>query len=523
VTMAKAILGPDGRPAFGADRVRIEKQNRFNPLRGFTPDVLTRQLEAYQRGDIAQLAWVMEWLEAHDDTIATVAPKAKAAVSRYGYDVALKDEITPEQKAMADDQAAKLQTFYQSIETGDALDLDEAGGMRLLAHQVMDGYGKGYAAHHIIWRRTSAGLTARLIQVPLWFFEARTGRLRFLSSPHVVEGVDLATMGGLNAWMVTKGRGVMLAGTVARTFKQIPLQDWLTYCDRHGMPMFLGKTGAEQNSAGWNQMASAVAGIGAEYGAVINTGDAIEVINLAASGETPYKDMIERMDRAQVMLWRGGDLGTMSRESGVGSNPQQEDADELDADNAAWVSETINRNLTSRVVAYYFGPDAPVLCELRMRTRTRDNLTQDLGVVTAAKEMGVRVSESWFLSKFNVVKADDGERALGDAVIPPAGSAATNAINSGENDKLLSDSLAKALGVRSAVLDPISEMIGKLEAQAKEEGIDDATWLQFVEDAAGEIPELFDPAQAGELAGDLEAAMGTSALIGVRDSLKKQS
>jgi phage gp29-like protein len=311
----------------------------------------------------------------------------------------------------------------------------------------------------------------------------------------------------------------MLAGVVARTFKQIPLQDWLTYCDRHGMPMFLGKTGAEKNSDGWNQMASAVGGMGAEYGAVINTGDAIEVINLAASGETPYKDMIERMDRAQVMLWRGGDLSTMSRENGTGSNPQQEDADELDADNAAWVSETINRNLTAKVISYYFGPDAPVLCELRMRTRTRDNLTQDLGVVKTAKEMGVRLSEAWFVSKFGVVLADDGERALGDSATPPT--AATAALNSGDQDKLLTTSLAKALGVRSEILDPISEMLDALEKQAEVGGIDGAAWLQFVAEAAESIPELFDADQAAALAADLETAMGTSVLIGVRDQIQE--
>lgn len=414
---APGILGPDGRPV-NAERVRIEKLSRFNPLRNFTPDVLVRQLEAYQTGQISQLAWVMEWMEHHDDIIATVAPKAKAAVSRYGYDIAIKDQVTAAQKPLAEKQRAQLETFFQSLETGHALDLDEAGGMRLLAHQIMDGYGKGYSAHHIIFKPSGNGLTAKLVQIPLWFFEAAQGRLRFLPSAYAYAGVDLETLGGRGAWMISKGRGVMLAGVVARTFKQIPLQDWLTYCDRHGMPMFLGKTAAQKGSDGWTQMASAVAGMGAEYGAVINSGDMIEVINLAANGQTPYKEMIERMDRAQVILWRGGDLSTMSRAHGTGSNPQTDDTDELDADNAAWVSETINRSLTARVVEYYHGKNAPVLCELKMRTRTRDNVTQDLAVVTAAKDLGVRISKSWFLSKFNVVEADVGEPALAENLGP---------------------------------------------------------------------------------------------------------
>jgi len=413
------ILGPNGSPV-STERVRLEKAARFNPLRGWTPDVLVSQLEAYSRGEISRLAWVMEWLEKHDDTIATVAPKAKAAVSRWGYDVLIKDEVAPEWKQAAQDQQGTLQEFYQSLETGDALELEEAGGMRLLVQQVMDGYGKGYAAHHIIWIPGPQRLRAQLVKVPTWFFEVTEGRMKFLPTYSAIRGVELDTLGGRDAWMLSKGRGVMLAGVLARMFKQIPLQDWLTYCDRHGMPAFLGKTSSAKGSAGWNDMATAVGSIGSEFGAVVNTGDVIDVVNLATQGEPPYVKLIDRMDRAQVMLWRGGDLNTLSRENGTGSNRQEEETDALDADNAAWVSETINRGLTKRVIAWAFG-NAPVLCELKLRTKTRLDLAQDLATVTAAKGMGVRISKSWFLNKFGVVEADPTEKALGESLDPPTG------------------------------------------------------------------------------------------------------
>ena len=458
MTPSPAILGPDGRPVH-AERVRLEKASRFNPLRGWTPDVLVRQLEAYARGEIAALAWVMEWLEKHDDIIATVAPKAKAAVSRWGYDVLPMDEITPEQKQQAQDQQGAVQQFYQSLQTSDAVELEEAGGTRLLVQQVMDAYGKGYAAHHIVWQPTRAGLRAELIKVPTWFFEVTTGRMQFLPSAYAQRGVDLATLGGRDAWLLSRGRGVMLAGVLARMFKQIPLQDWLTYCDRHGMPAFLGKTNAQKGSAGWTDMASAVASIGSEFGAVINQGDMIEVLNLTGQGEVPYVQLIDRMDRAQVMLWRGGDLSTMSRASGVGSNPQQEDADELDADNAAWVSETLNRGLTAKVIAWTFGPAAPVLCELRLRTKTRDNLPQELATVQAAKLLGVRISKSWFLNKFGVVEADADETALGESTAPaaiaPAPAAATTALNTAPAPAAL-QALRKAL---AADMQPLGEAL----------------------------------------------------------------
>lgn len=454
------ILGPDGRPV-SAERVKMEKQTRFNPLRGWTPDILVRQLEAYSRGEIAALAWVMEWLEKHDDIIATVAPKAKAAVSRHGYDILPKDEVTPEMKSQAQDQQGVLQEFYQNLRTSDAVELEEAGGMRLLVQQIMDAYGKGYAAHHIIWQPSRAALNAELVKVPTWFFEVTTGRMKFLPAYAAQRGVDLDTLGGRNAWMLSKGRGVMLAGVLARMFKQLPLQDWLTYCDRHGMPAFLGKTNAAKGTQGWQDMAAAVAGIGAEFGAVVNTGDVIDVMSLTGQGEVPYVKLIDRMDRAQVMLWRGGDLSTMSRENGTGSNPQQEDSDELDSDNAAWVSETINRNLTARVIAWKFGRTAPILCELKLRTKTRDNLVQDITVIEKAKAFGVRISPSWFTGKFGIVEADAEEMALGEVAGGTPSPAALNAKPSyydpeQEKPDLMMQAIRKAL---AADMQPLGDAL----------------------------------------------------------------
>jgi phage gp29-like protein len=497
------ILGPDGRPV-SAERVRMEKQTRFNPLRGWTPDVLVRQLEAYSRGEIAALAWVMEWLEKHDDVISTVAPKAKAAVSRWGYDVLPKNEIRPDQRGMAEDQQGFLQAFYQNLETGDAVELEERGGMRLLVQQVMDAYGKGYGAHHIIWRPGRGTLAAELVKVPAWFFEATEGRLKYLPASHAQRGVELETLGGRQAWMISKGRGVMLAGVLARMFKQIPLQDWLTYCDRHGMPAFIGKTAAAKGTQGWTDMTDAVGSIGSEFGAVVNQGDMIEVLSLTGQGEIPYVKLVDRMDRAQVMLWRGGDLSTISRENGTGSNPQQEDSDELDADNAAWVSETLNRNLTARALRWKFGPGAPALCELRLRTKTRDNLSAEIGIVEKSAAMGVRVSKSWFLGKFGVVEADADEDALSGpapaatAPVPPPAATAPSALNSATSFR------AWMAAVRSG---PAAGAVERLADAAGDAEVGEEEFLRLAAATLDAIRDL-DPVAAAEM----EQAMAAAAV-----------
>jgi len=307
--------------------------------------------------------------------------------------------------------------------------------------------------------------------------------------------VDLESLGGRSAWMTAKGRGVMLAGVLARMFKQLPLQDWLTYCDRHGMPAFIGKTSAAKGSKERQEMSSAVAAIGSEYGAVVNTGDVIDVLDLKGQGELPYEKLVDRMDRAQVMLWRGGDLSTISRSDGVGSNPQQEEADDLDADNAAWVSETINRHLSSRALAWKFGTAAPVLVELKLRTKSRDNLEKDLANVEAAKSMGVRVSRSWFVSKFGIVEATADEPALGETTPPPGN--VTGALNSVKSFREWVDAVRK----------PVTEdiFVGLARA-AQDSGMSDADFLQLAEQTISQLRDL-DPTAADELAARLEEAM----------------
>ena len=66
----------------------------------------------------------------------------------------------------------------------------------------------------------------------------------------------------------------------------------------------------------------------------------------------------------------------------------------------------------------------------------------------------------------------------------------------------------------------VANRIGRLAEAAQDGRMDDAAFLQAVEEAALSLPELFDPTQAEALGKDLEAAMGTAALQGARDALR---
>ena len=145
---ATILYGADGKPL-----IPTKAQGRGgNPTLHLTPAQLQLQLENFARGRISPLARTMEWIEEHDPMTASVAEKAKSAVTRHGYEVIKKQNVPDELSQLAEDQQQVVQNFYDNIEVHDAEDLDECGGLRLLLKQMMKAFGQRYAMHHLIWK-----------------------------------------------------------------------------------------------------------------------------------------------------------------------------------------------------------------------------------------------------------------------------------------------------------------------------------------------------------------------------------
>lgn len=490
------------------ERRDAEMRRRFNPLEHWTPPVLVRQLNAWSKGELKELAWLMDWVETYDDMISSVAPKAKAAVSRLDWEVSIKKDVRPEQQALADDQKTKLSEFYSNIDARDAIEPYERGGVRLLTHQVMDGFCKSKAVHHLEWRVEPEGLRVKTTFMPLWFFEQKTGELRYLPDQWSYEGEPLENYGD---FMISVGRGVMLGCLICKMYKMIPMQDWLTYCDRSGMAAFVGKTSAKKGSEGWNTMVDMVSRVGAEFNAVINTGDDLQALDLSAKGQPPYEKLVDRMDRAIARSFRGADLSTMSRGgASVGASVQQEETLDLDQDNADWVSETIDRNLSPRVLAYYFG-DAPKLVEFRLVTRPRDDEKFELQKVQQAQKMGVRVKKQWFVAKFNIEEAEEDDEALvsvgdgGDITLPNDRADVSEVVNA---------ALSKVAAVQATALAPVTDIIDSITqrgaAASDDELRDQARAL------LDRLPEVFGGQTVEAMATTLREVMEAAAFSSVK-------
>lgn len=370
---------PKTEPTLSAEGVRLSILQRFNPIRGLTPQSLSLQLDNFNLGYLAYCALTWDAIERRDDVLKGVASKRKKDVARLEREV-----LTIEESPEAAAHAEALTDFYDHLECVNALDESERGGFPLLVRQMMDAVGKKYAVHEVVWKPGDEGqpLTAELRFTPLWFFENRTGRLQFITTLGQATGEPLEPGG----WMITTGDGLMEPCSVAYMYKHLPLRDWLAYSDKFGTPGILGRTNAAQGSDAGLAMRSAVSSFGQNWSGVLYGDDGqienpISLITPETATTLPFPGLIERMDRTMAALWRGADLSTMSgsQESNVGASVQGDESDILLADDAAMISETLHYYLDRWVIWQRFGTDRP-LARVKLSVPDREDTELDLKV-----------------------------------------------------------------------------------------------------------------------------------------------
>jgi phage gp29-like protein len=393
-------------------RIRNSMRARFNPIKSLTPDSLSRMLDEFSRGYLSSAAFAWDSIEHRDDMVQSVASKRKRSVARLNWEI-----LTMDQSADAIFQKQALEYFYDNLQTTNAFDCNEQGSFGLLVKQMMDAIGKKYAVHVIIFKTNEhfndtalpyQKLTASFRFVPLWFFENTTGNLRFLKDDYATTGIPLDH----DSWLITVGDGLMESTSIAYIFKHLPLRDWLVYCERNGMPGVKGITDAIPGSDQWEAARDAVEDFGAEFSALMSQGTTIEAIDLSTKGDLPYPGLIDRMDRAIAALWRGSDLATLSRSSGVGASLQADETTILLEDDANMISETLNEQVDRRVLRYLFG-DVQQKAYIRLITPTSSNGKDEVAIYRTLHEMGVPLAIEDIREKFGLPTPGPDEAILG--------------------------------------------------------------------------------------------------------------
>jgi len=331
---------------------------RFNPIRNLRPDTLSNALEAFDSGRLGSAARIFDAILKRDDIICGLNLKRKKSIARLESEIVLLEDSPRARK-----HKKALEKFYDTLESRNNVDKNERGGLRALISQMMDAVAMKYSVHKILLSQERGELKATFEQYPLWLFENTTGKLKLLEREgQLTYGESLDE----DEWLITCGDGLMVASSIAYLFKQLPLRDWLIYCERNGMPGIKAKTDAYPDTPQWDAACDAVRDFGAEFHAVLSEGTDIEAIDISTRGDLPYQALIERVDRMLSALWRGNDLSTISVKDGVGASMQWYESTLIEEADATLISDTLNRQVDTRVISILFGDDTP-LAKFRLK------------------------------------------------------------------------------------------------------------------------------------------------------------
>jgi phage gp29-like protein len=493
-----------GESKISVERVARQIQSRFNPIRNLTPERLAVALDNFEAGYLRDAAMIWQKIFQRDDQLQAVGPKRYRAVSRLPWEVLTIDE-SPE----AELHKEALEFFYNNLTATSALDRNQPGGFATLVKQMMTAVAYRYSVHEILWQATKDpatgrdAYTAKFVHVPLQFFENTTGELRFLPEDTALAGESLEKDG----WMVTGGDGLMEACSVAYMFKRLPMGDWLTYTEKFGLPWVHGKTNAALDSPEWKAFATALANLGNDCQILTNNEAAIEMHNAGTAGALPHPPLIERMDRAMAILWRGGDLSTMSQAGdSSGSNQQGEERTNIEADDAANISEVLNTQIERQIGRMLFGTEH-LLAYVKIAPPERVDTAREMAVWKGANELGVPLAVKDFRERFGLPapdKADELLRVASAALAPndpyaSAANAATAMVNRATQIRDLMDADREAM-------QPIIKRLEDLDPN------DEAAVRALRDD----LPDLLGSARGEAFTTALETVLAEALVAGVK-------
>jgi phage gp29-like protein len=375
---------------------------------GLTPESLGHALNAFESGDLRRGAQIFDTISRRDNVIATVKPKREKAVARRDWQI-----LTLDDSLSAKTQQRILEDFWNNVVSYDSLNRNDRGGLAHLIRRMMQAQSYMFSVHHLMWQPTRERLICTFESVPLWFFENRTGELRFCPTGMEYTGQDMQP----EEWLVTTGDGLMIAGSIGAVAKRNTLVDWMVFSEKFGVPGILGKTSQAEDSAGGIAMQTAVETFSSDWAAVLfgdDTSGSIELIEAKGASNLPMPALIDLIDRRLAALWRGADLSSMSSSSGegTGASLQREEMDLIEMDDALSISEKLNE-IERTVLQWHFGRSVKPLAYLRISTPQRDDLKLLLEAVTKLVELGAPIAISEVLERFGLPQTKPTDDLLG--------------------------------------------------------------------------------------------------------------
>lgn len=441
---------------------RIERaiQMRYSPFPELSMELISGQLNDFRIGELRAAARTWEIMMERDLDLALVAQKRFSDAARLEWEIHQEDD-TPESKQHAE----ALRYAYDHLEATAVLDQDERGGVSTLIRQMLTAHAYRYSNHEMVLRIDSIDqrqVSFQFRHCPVWFFEARRGRLAFLANEYEIRGQLLQP----GQWLTTVGLGLMRPCSIAYAIKHFPLRDWLLYCSRYGLPAVHGETPAAPGSKEFDDFVTALQEFANHWICATGIGTKINLIEAKGGGELPFIAPVEMVNRGYAKAFRGGDLSTESRAGAeVGASAQNEDRIALLEDDARLISETLNSGHDEPLIRYLFGVRPKAWFQLLPPKRLA--VDQDIKAAEFLVKHGVPVGQKTVRYRLGWPDPEEGDQLLEapapQAVGPAGGGAGIQGLANERRDPFQARSqeqLAQAVG---ADLAPIRRRLAAIE------------------------------------------------------------
>lgn len=402
---AESIISPD--------RIEQAIRQRYSPFPTLTMDVLTQQLNQFRIGELRPFARTAEIMMERDGDLSVPAEKLFSDIARLPIEV-----VKAEDSKEAEAHAASLQYFIDNLTARSVLDGDEIGGSNLLLRQMMTAHAYRYSVHEMVLKINSASkreVTAEFNHAPVWFFEARKGRLGYLRGDYDLYGVPLER----GQWLTCVGRGMMRQCSVAYLGKWQATAYNLLFCFRFGVPGIHGEFNGEQESEEGKAFAESLAKFASDWVTATYGAPGSAKINLieaakGGSGTLPFAEVIERADRLFARSFRGGDLSTQSR-GGTGGDVTGSDAQEGEKrivleDGGQWATDNLNAGVVEPLIAYLY--NATPKAWLVVRPPKQTDSTREGTTLKTAQSLGIPVSVDTARERLDLPAPEEGAKLI---------------------------------------------------------------------------------------------------------------
>jgi phage gp29-like protein len=349
-----------------------------------------------------------------------------------------------------------------------------------------------------------------------------------LDEQNVAEGIDLAPFKFICHLPHLK-TGIPIRGGIARVAawawmcKNYTVKDWLAFAEVFGMPLRVGKYQPGASKEDIAILKAAVANLGSDAAAVIPESMLIEFVESAkvTGGHELFNKLADWLD-AQVSR---GILGQTATTQGTAGKLGNEDAqaevrEDIRDDDAAQLSETINRDLVRPFIDLNWGPQQQYP-ELVIKAVEPEDTQLLVTALEKLVPLGLKVEQSVVRDKLGLPDPEEDAECLGapppaeePAAVEPADEhpAQPEPVEAAQNSRQ-SDSLESALlqWVKAESAGPAASLITRAEALLEQAESLEQFREQLIDLLAESHPEQLGEIMArldlfGNLAGRMEVA-----------------